>query len=108
MSIVHFLQFQSVPAPYPFWYQEGFAEYLSSVKYRDGAMWVGEILMARAAALHVNDWIYIRKLVEGDRREWGNGYSIYGQSLVIDPHALHPRKVSLRSLGITQDAGRRN
>lgn len=85
---VHFLQFQSVPAPYPFWYQEGFAEYLSSVKYRDGAMWVGEILMARAAALHVNDWIYIRKLVEGDRREWGKGYSIYGQSWLLT-HMLY-------------------
>ena len=84
---VHFLQFQSAPAPYPFWYQEGFAEYLSSVKYRDGAMWVGEILMARAAALKVNEWLYVRKLVEGDRDEW-DGYSIYGQSWLLT-HMLY-------------------
>lgn len=84
---VHFLQFQSAPNRYPFWYQEGFAEYLSSVKYKDGAMWVGEILMARAAALHVSEWIYVRKLLEADRREWGK-YPIYGQSWLLT-HMLY-------------------
>lgn len=52
----HHLMMQNLDAPYPEWYVEGFAEFLSTAKFdRDGSIWFGAPLQQRAFALLSNN-----------------------------------------------------
>ncbi len=84
---VHYLQFQSVPTQYPLWYREGFAEYLSSVRFSEKGVSLGEILMGRAENLSRLDWIYIKQLLEA-KNFLKKGAVFYAQSWLLT-HMLY-------------------
>jgi len=84
---VHYLQYQGTPAPYPMWYQEGLAEYLSSVRSIKGGMQAGEILLARVPDLYGQDWYHVKKLFEA-KKVLKNGYIFYAQSWLMT-HMLY-------------------
>ncbi len=84
---VHFLQFQAVPTQYPLWYREGFAEYLSSVVFREKDTIVGKVLYGRARTLHRFDWLETKVLLEAKKFP-KKGYTFYAQSWLLS-HMLY-------------------
>ena len=84
---VHYLQYQGTPTPYPIWYQEGLAEYLSSVRSIKGGLQVGEVLLTRIPTLYADDWYHVKKLLEADIVP-DRGAVFYGQSWLLT-HMLY-------------------
>jgi len=84
---VHYLQRQSAPTQYPLWYREGFAEYLSSVRFAEDGVSLGEILLARAENLSRLDWIYMKQLLEA-KNFLKKGAVFYAQSWLLT-HMLY-------------------
>lgn len=87
---VHYMQFQGQPTYYPLWYREGFAEYLSSVKWVGDQTHVGEILWGRAQTLHISDWLTAKTLLEAKRFP-KRGYTFYPQSWLLS-HMLYTNR----------------
>ncbi len=84
---VHFLQFQAVPTQYPLWYREGFAEYLSSVVFRQDDTIVGKALYGRARNLHQFKWYDIKDILDADG--FGDkAYMFYAQAWLLN-HMLY-------------------
>lgn len=54
--VLHFM-FQDTRAAYPAWYVEGFAEYLSTATFAEGAMSVGTPDKGRACTLGLAGWL---------------------------------------------------
>lgn len=62
----HHLMMQDLDQPYPEWYVEGFAEFLSTAKFdRDGSVWFGAPLQQRAYALLSNNPPSFQKMTAG-------------------------------------------
>lgn len=90
-EFVHNMQYQGPPAYFPLWYQEGFAEFLSSVIFQDGNMYFGKVLTGRAFALEQHfRWVSAKELLE--RKRYGfKGGMFYAQAWILT-HMLftHP------------------
>lgn len=79
----HFLN-QFSPFRYPLWYDEGFAEFLSSFSYENGVVWVGKVVESNEFALS-QTWMPISKLVS-TKREYPTGPgsgAFYSQSWLL-------------------------
>lgn len=84
---VHFLQRQSVPTQYPLWYREGFAEYLSSVRFLENGVSLGEILLGRAENLNRIGWLDVQHILEASELK-KDGAIFYAQSWLLT-HMLY-------------------
>ena len=60
----HHLIHQFSPIQYPRWYDEGFAEFLSTMQFKEGGMVVIGGPLWRAAVLRDFDWVPFRELME--------------------------------------------
>ncbi|WP_299977912.1 DUF1570 domain-containing protein [uncultured Pseudoteredinibacter sp.] len=60
---VHFLLRNHSQQRYPRWYDEGFAEYLASVKTTDKHFQVGQIAEHRLSSLQYGDWLNVRSVI---------------------------------------------
>lgn len=60
---VHHLSHTNMRIAYPPWYQEGFAEFLSTVEFADGQCDIGKFTNDRAAWLTYGDWLSIEEFL---------------------------------------------
>jgi hypothetical protein len=90
-EFVHNMQYQGPPAYFPLWYQEGFAEFLSSVMFQDDTMYFGKVLKGRAAGLQQHfRWVSAKELLE--RKRYGfKGGMFYAQAWLLT-HMLYTHK----------------
>lgn len=73
----HFLN-QFSPLRYPTWYQEGFAEYLSTFEYNDDVITIGKPSLLRVGYLSKNHWLSFKDLMAanlGYLEGWEHGRS---------------------------------
>jgi len=97
-EFVHFMQYLGTPAYYPLWYQEGFAEFLSSVMFDENNMYFGRVLEGRAYGLQFHGrWVSAEELLE--RRSYGfrNGM-FYAQAWLLT-HMLYNDAEFQKGLG---------
>jgi tetratricopeptide (TPR) repeat protein len=82
-EFVHNMQYQGPPAYFPLWYQEGFAEFLSSVHFTDDQMFFGKVLIGRAFGLQQHHrWVSAKELLE--RKRYGfKGGMFYAQAWLL-------------------------
>ncbi|HEM46298.1 MAG TPA: hypothetical protein ENO23_04545, partial [Alphaproteobacteria bacterium] len=66
---VHFLLRNENGLRYPRWYEDGYAEVLSTVKHRRGAVVVGSVPTFRIDELRYRTWLPIRRIVQPDGYE---------------------------------------
>lgn len=60
----HHFMYQYFPASYPTWYVEGFAEFYSTVRFReDGMVEIGLPVVLRAPELRYGDWVPVRQML---------------------------------------------
>lgn len=82
-EFVHNMQYQGPPAYFPLWYQEGFAEFLSSVMFDGDNMYFGKVLTGRAFGLQQHfRWVSAKELLE--RKRYGfKGGMFYAQAWLL-------------------------
>jgi tetratricopeptide (TPR) repeat protein len=84
----HFLK-QYRPQPYPTWFSEGFAEYVSTVWLGETAVELGRVHHARAAALAERDWLPLDRILFGEVPEDPAAMeAYYGQSWLLAHYLL--------------------
>lgn len=60
---VHFFMRQFSNIKYPRWYDEGFAEYLSTFSYNDGTVNIGNVVYSRVYSLKISSWVPLEKIL---------------------------------------------
>ncbi len=63
---VHHLSFTNLRVAYPPWYQEGFAEFLSTVEFTDTQCDIGKFTNDRAEWLTYGDWLGIEEFLQNE------------------------------------------
>ena len=92
----HFVN-QYFPGVYPTWYQEGFAEYCSTIKFRGGnVVEFGRPLNERAASLFYMPWLPIQQVIAPARGSYQLGEMFYAESWLATHYLLRdPRREPL-------------
>lgn len=70
-------------ATYPRWYDEGFAEFLSTVREEGGEVYVGRPSPRQLAMLHAASWIPISKLIANNPDKKLNASQFYGEAWAL-------------------------
>ncbi len=88
----HFI-FSNNRAPYPSWYHEGFAEFLSTLEFRGGNAEIGKFTPNRAYWLQRGDWLDIETMLTHQPYELTGSQSVqfYAQAWLLT-HMLFVRK----------------
>jgi hypothetical protein len=82
----HHYMAQYFPAAYPIWYQEGFAEYFASTRFKkDGVAEIGKVAMSRLPTLYDESWLSTKRLMTATlddlpQRQW---YQFYAQGWLL-------------------------
>ena len=84
----HFLK-QARPQPFPAWFSEGFAEYVSTAWLGKDAVELGRVHQARAVALEERDWLPLDRVLFGDVPEKPEAMeAFYAQSWLLTHYLL--------------------
>lgn len=97
----HHLMMQALDRPYPEWYVEGFAEFLSTAKVeKDGTVWFGAPLQQRARVLLTGDPVPFQMLAGGIKPSFTNEQrnAFYGRGWLL----AHYLQLSLNRQGQLQ------
>ncbi len=81
----HHLIHQFSPLQYPRWYDEGFAEFLSTMQFKDNGLVVIGGPLRRAAVLRDFDWVPFRELMES-KGQYMNQHRVS----MLDPRRARP------------------
>jgi Flp pilus assembly protein TadD len=88
-EIAHHFMAQYRPAPYPTWYVEGFAEYVSTVQFKKDVIEYGRASLGRAVTLTYAKWLPLERVLFGqvptDRDEMA---AFYAQSWLLAHYLL--------------------
>ena len=91
----HHLMMQALDRPYPQWYVEGFAEFLSTARFdKDGSVWFGVPLQQRAWALMNGPQISFETLSAGLQPQLTNAQrdAFYGRGWLLSHYLLMETK----------------
>jgi tetratricopeptide (TPR) repeat protein len=84
---VHFLLRNNSTVRYPGWYEEGFAEYLSTLTYEDGAVEIGRPIMGRMFVLSFANWMGLDELLSARvLNAHVDAFSYYAQAWLLVHH----------------------
>lgn len=68
-ELTHYLLNRYSPFHYPAWYNEGFAEFVATMRFEDGRAVVGDPVVSRLAVLtRTRDWLKMHELAEANNR----------------------------------------
>lgn len=91
----HHLMMQALDRPYPQWYVEGFAEFLSTARFdRDGSVWFGVPLQQRAWTLMNGPQLSFETLSAGLQPQLTNAQrdAFYGRGWLLSHYLLMENK----------------
>lgn len=88
-EVAHHFMKQYRPLPYPAWYVEGFAEYVSTASFKKGAVEFGRPSIGRAYALVQGKWLPLDRVVFGRVPTDRDGMSaFYAQSWLLTHYLM--------------------
>jgi tetratricopeptide (TPR) repeat protein len=91
----HFLVHNQNALHYPKWFDEGFAEFMSTLEVRDGVVWVGGVPKDRAKQFAYTRSLPVRKILTAERyARWPEEYKtmFYAQAWALVHYLLSGRQ----------------
>ena len=93
-EVAHHFMKQYRPLPYPAWYVEGFAEYVSTASFKKGAVELGRPSMGRAYSLVEGKWLPLDRILFGQVPTDRDGMSaFYAQSWLLAHYLLRSEEL---------------